>query len=628
MLQNVRQGMQGTTAKVIVWSIAITFALFGAESIVGGISGEPEVAEVNGEGIPESQFKIAVERKKRQILMQMGEAADPDLIDEGLLSSTVLDGLVQEKVLEQDASNKGLYISLPMVDEFIRNMKEFQVDGEFSNERMQAVLGSAGFTLNSFRESLAKQFLIDQGRAGLIGSAFVLESEESDLIKLDRQSRNLGFSVLNAADYTSDVQVSDAELETYFAAHEDTFIQPESVDVEYIVLRKSELEGIEVSNEEVEARYQQEIQDFVAEEERRASHILIAINDEMTEEQALAKVTELKSRIDAGEDFAEIAKLESQDEGSATQGGDLGFSGKGVYVSGFEDALYALEKGQISEPVKTEFGYHLIKLEDINVNEPPALAERAAALEEEVRADKATTLYVDVSQQLADISYSSDGLQESAEELDLELKERFAVSRESQDAIFSNIKVQRALFAPENMSGENNSELIEVEDGVSVVFNVKKHTPETTKSFEQVRDEVSELVKADKASEHAQALAKAFLDRVRAGEAASLVAKDMSFAWEEKTDVRRNDFSINSEVLFKAFAMNKPVAEEAVVEGFELANGDYAIVSLSEVNDASMEDVTLIEKQQISSSLGASYGGSDYTSYMISLEGSAEVERM
>ena len=628
MLQDVRKSMQGTTAKVIVWAIAITFALFGVESIVGGIGGEPDVVEVNGEGIPESEFKIAVERKKRQLLMQMGDAADPDLIDDGLLSESVLDGLVQEKTLVQDADAKGLYISTAMVDEYIRGMSEFQVDGEFSNQRMTSILGSAGFTLNSFRSSLAKQFVIDQGRTGLIGSAFVLDNEKDALITLDRQTRTFGMAVLSADDYIGEVSVTDAEIATYYESNASRFTQPENVDISYLVLRKSEIDEVEVNNEEVQARYEAELQDFVGEEQRRAAHILISISDEVTEEDALAKVIDLKAQIDAGEDFAALAKENSDDEGSAAEGGDLGFSGKGVYVSGFEDALFSMAEGQVSEPVKTEFGYHLIKLLAVQVNDPPALAERAPALEEELLSEKRDQRYVDMVQQLADISYSSADLVDPADELGLELKELFGVSRETRDALFSEPKVQRALFDEENLSGEHNSEVIELDDGVALVFKVAAYHEASTKSLEQVRDQVRGLLIAEKAGQYAASIGNAFIVRTEAGEDPEGVATDMALGWESKVSVRRDDFSVTPDLLFKVFAMEKPSGDEPRIGGFELNNGDYAVVALVDVSAGDLDDITIIEKQSIKSSLGASYGGTDYASYLSSLERGAVVEKM
>ena len=629
MLQDVRKSMQGTTAKVIVWLIAGTFALFGVESIVGGIGGEPEVAEVNGEGIAQSEFAIAVERKKRQLLMQMGEHADPDLIDDSALAASVLDGLVQEKALQQDAGAKGLYMPSVMIDEYIRGMQEFQIDGQFSNERLQSVLSSAGFTLNGFRDSLSKQFLIEQSRSALIGSAFVLDAEQDALLKLDRQTRTFGMTTLNQSDYLDQVTVDESELLSYYEANQDEFVQPESVDVTYITLTKdSLLPSVEVAQDEIESRYEQELQDFVGEEERRAAHILIAIDDTVSEEDAKAKAAELKSQIDAGADFSELAKSESKDEGSAVAGGDLGFSGKGVYVSEFEDAMYALQVDEVSAPIKTQFGYHLIKLIDIQVNEAPTLEERAASIEEELISEKLLGLYVDMGQQLADISYSSSNLEEPAEELELVLNEKFSVSRDSQDPIFSNVKVQRALFDPENLSGENNSELIEVDDNTSLVFHVSRYNDESVKTFESVQSEISTIVQSKKATEYAASLAKAFIVRVDAGEQAGLVAEDMGFVWEQKSDVRRDDFAINADLLFKVFAMSKPEGGFDSVEGFELSNGDYSVVALSSAADGQLDDVTLIEKSSITSSLSSTYGGSDYSSFLGSIDANAVVEKL
>jgi peptidyl-prolyl cis-trans isomerase D len=629
MLQDVQKSMQGTTAKVIVWSIAITFALFGVESIVGGIGGEPEVAEVNGDAIKESEFKVAVERKKRQVLAQMGEAADPSLLDEGMLASSVLDGLIQEKALEQDAESRGLYVPLVMVDEYIRNMSEFQVDGEFSNTRMQSVLGAAGFSLQMFRQSLAKQFLIDQTRAAMIGSAFVLKAEEADLIAIDRQARSFGSATIAADQYLSEVSVDDVEIAKYFEANSRDFRKPENVDVSFVVLRKdSLLESIDVSEEEVAQRYEAEILDFVSEEQRRGAHILVAFDEDASEEQALAKITRIEERLKAGEDFAELAKAESSDTASAADGGDLGFSAKGVYVAGFEEALFALNEGELSQPIKTEFGYHLIKLLGVQRNEPPTLEEKYSSLVEDIKNDKADLMFVDLSQQLADVSYSSPDLVEPAEELGLELKELVGVSRSSQDPLFSQPRVQKVLFDPETLSGENNSDLVELEDGVALVFKVDQFYAESDLELAQVSDQIREILLADKAADYAESIGKAFIVRVEAGEVPSLVAEDMGLEWSFNDSVRRDNFSVDVSLLFKVFAMPKPLDGKPTIAGFDVNGGDYAVVALDEVKGGSIDSISMIERQPITSSLGGSYGGADYSAYLKSVEQNAAVEKL
>ena len=197
MLQDMRKSAQGTVAKIVVGFIIVIFALFGVESIVGSIGGEPEVASVNGEGITESKFTRALEGKRRQILSQMGERVDPDLIDEGLLRSSVLEGMIQEEILRQDAEDKGLFVSGDAVDSYIRDIEQFKVDGKFNGERLQVILRNAGLTLNGYRDSLSSQFVLSQSRSALIASAFVLESERNEIIELDR-------SLLNRKDYLVD----------------------------------------------------------------------------------------------------------------------------------------------------------------------------------------------------------------------------------------------------------------------------------------------------------------------------------------------------------------------------------------------------------------------------------------
>jgi len=630
MLQDVRKSMQGTTAKVIVWLIAITFALFGVESIVGGIGGEPEIAEINGEGIAESEFKIALERKRRQVLTQMGDAADASLINDALLSSSVLNGLIQEKILLLDAQEKGLYIPQQMIDQYIRELNDFKTDGEFDNSRMQMTLGSAGFTLQGFRNTLAKQFMLDQNRGGLIASAFVLDQEEAELIAIDRQERSFGSAILKRIDYAEKVEVNSNDVQQYYSENSAIFRKSESVDVAYVVLDKNNLsEEVSVSDEEVNVRYETEIADFIGEEQRRASHILITIDESLDEAAALAKAQSLANDLNQGADFSELAKINSQDESSAVEGGDLGFSGKGVYVSEFEDILFQLGINEISEPVKTEFGYHLIKLVEIQTNEPPSLQEMKESLVAQLKEEKLDVLFVELSQQLADVSYSASDLAEPAEELALDVRTLASVSAETSDPIFSDRRVQKDLFDSELRESGNNSDLIELADGRAIVFRVEGYNEASDLPIDQVAGEIEALLKNQKSAEFAASVGQAFVVRVEAGEQASAVAEDLGLDWVEYSQIRRDNADLLPELVMNVFAMPEPVGEGTKqVAGFDVNDGDFAIVSLARVESGDAELILPVERRSIARTLGSTYGGADYSSYLVSIENGAEIERL
>lgn len=628
MLQDIRNNSQGTVAKIIVGIIVVVFALFGVESIVGGLSGEPEVAVVNGEGITERTFVRAVEGKRRQILAQMGERADPDLIDDSLLRSSVLEGLINEKILVLDAENKGLFIAETAVENYIRNIDQFKVDGKFSNERMQMILRNAGLTLQGYKDSLRSQFAIDQSRSALIASAFVLENERNEIVALDRQARSFGLATVFKRDYLDAIVVSDEDIAAYYEEHKDAYKKPRNVDVSYLIVSKEELSSqIEIDEEKILTLYETEKTEFVGEEERVASHILIKIDDDTNEAQALEAIQKVEARLAAGEAFDVLAKELSEDEGSAAVGGDLGRSGRGVYVADFEDALFALTEGQVSKPVKTEFGYHLIQLQAIEKNSIPALAEMRSGLEEDYRREEADRLYVTLSEKLADITYSSPDLAEAADELSIPVKQLAGVSAATEHEIFSSPRVQKALFLDELVVEQNNSELIEFSDGRALVFRVDAFHEASTLPLEDVVEQVRDEIKAKKSSEFAASVGQSFIERIAAGESVSDVAKEMGLTWNEYEKVKRDNVMVNREVVTKVFTLAKKAVQSENIHGFEILGGDYAVVVLNDIIKGDAESANAMELSSISNMLSDSVGAIDYRNYQSVAVSDAEIEK-
>lgn len=627
MLQDIRKSSQGTAAKIIVGVIIATFALFGVESIVGSMAGEPEVAAVNGEGVTESSYQRALEMRRRQILAQMGANADPDLIDDALIKEVVLEGLIEQEVLQQDALAKDLYVSDQAIDRYIANIDQFKVDGVFSNDRLQALLRSAGLTLQGYRDSLRTEFMIAQPRSALLASSFYLPQESAELVAIDRQQRSFGSLTIAQADYLAEVNADDSELSEFFDQNQGRYMRDQSVDVAYVEIKHDDLlADIEVSDDELQQLYETEKVEFQSEEERDASHILIAIDDDTTQEQALEKVTALAAQLASGSDFAELAKANSDDEGSASQGGSLGAAAKGVYVSEFEDALFALQEGQVSEPVKTEFGYHLIRLERIVSGNVPAFEELRERLAERLKDQKADQAFAELAEQLSDISYASPDLVEPADELSLQVQNVAAVTASSGHSIFSSPKVQRVLFADELVKEGNNSELIEIAEGHAIVFRVENYNEAGVKALDEVKEDVRTAVLADKASALAESQGKAFTARVSAGEQAAKVAEDMGLNWQRHEGVERNNRELNAELLAKVFAL-KVDAGEASVAGFVSSQGDYIAAQLVSVEPGKFDSLNAAEQKQITQVLGENVGAIEYRNYQEVAQAHAEIER-
>jgi len=629
MLQDMRKSAQGTVAKIVVGFIIVVFSLFGVESIVGSLGGEPEVASVNGEGITESNFTRALEGKRRQILSQMGERVDPGLIDEGLLRSSVLEGLIQEEILKQDADDKGLYVSIDAVDSYIRSIEQFKVSGVFDGERLQMILRNAGLTLNGYRESLRSQFVLDQSRSALIASAFVLKDERNEIIGLDRQSRSFGVTTVLQADYLDAITVTNDEIDAYYQENKASYKKPKNVDVSFVEIQRSDLsKEIEVSDEELRKLYESEKAEFEGDEERQAAHILIKIDDNVQELQALEKITSIETRLKAGEEFSVLAVELSEDEGSAKEGGDLGRSGRGVYVSDFETALFNLKEGEVTAPVKTEFGYHLIKLLAVEQTIIPSFEEMSGELSNRLRDQRVAQLYAEKTESLADISYAASDLSEPADELGLDVKQLAGVSEQSTHKIFSNIKVQRVLFSDELVKDSNNSEIIEIDEGYSVVFRVNELHKESVLALEDVKVQVERVLKANKTAEFAESVGGAFVARVKAGEEPKAVSADMGLNWEVHVDVNRDAINVARGLVTKVFTLEKSEVSSENVVGFSTSEGNYSVVILRDVKEGNPKETSLIEVQSISNMLGDSLGAGDYRNYQDVMVRKAEVERI
>lgn len=629
MLQNIRKGLEGTVAKVIVGVIVVTFALFGVESIVGGLSGEPSVAEVNGEGIPESTFKNAVERQKRQMLAQLGEYADPDLIDDALLSASVLDDLVKTEVLYQNADEKGVYVSDAMLNAMIAEEESFKVDGKFSNERLQLLLRSAGLTVKDYKESLNKNFMINQPRGAIVTSAFLMDEERDRIVRLDRQERTFGAAIVKAADYHDKIAISDENVEAHYKENKAQYPKPESVDVSYVELNRSAFaSAVKADEASLLKLYESEKANYEAEEQRDASHILIKVTEQRSEPDALKLINEIADKARGGTDFAELAKEFSEDDSSASNGGNLGMSAKGVYVDEFEEALYGLQVSQMSAPVKTELGYHLIKLMAIGRDDVPAFEVMRPSLEQRYIEEEVAKKYAEAVERLSDVGYSANDLSEPSKVLSLEVKTLVDVSRDSSDAIFSNPKVQKILFSSDLVNKGDNSQVIEVESGRSIMFRIDAYHEAGIYSLAAVRERIRTELIERKAKDFATSVGQAFFARISAGDAPELVSKEMGISWARHNNVRRDNHSVDQELLKRVFAMSSADGDSVVTESFVLPAGDVAIVQLEAVNRQENSIVTSIEKNTITNMLGRSLGSVDYGSYEKASLRDARVEKL
>lgn len=620
MLQNIRDNAQGTIAKIIVGLIILTFAVFGTDAIIQSFYGEPEAAEVNGEPITQVEYERLVERRQRQLFNQMGPEFDPATIDQNALRRAALDEAIQRRLLLQAAERLGVTISDAQIDAFILQWPAAQQDGEFDPERFRGLLASLGMTPNAFRAELRQELAVAQIQSGISQSAFLTEAELLELLKLERQTRSFRFVRLSAEERAETVEVTEEEIRQRYEDKLETYRVPDRVVLRYIEIQKDQLAAdLEIPEEELEAGYQSELAAFESSEQRSASHILVEIDEDMAEEQALTRIRELREEILGGRDFAEVAEAESDDLGTRIDGGQLGVLTPGVLDDvALEKAIFEAEEGELSEPVKSAYGYHLVKVSSIQKTEPPSREEIYERLRGEMLASRAETAFVDASTRLADMTYSAEDLTEASEEMSLTIQTSPELTREgiAGHEIWSHPKVLEQAFGIDVIEEDHNSEVIEVSRDRLVVFRKDMFKPTEIPPLEELTSQIRAAVALEKA--------KAGLVE----EVDSLLADPASEAWSalEWTSVIDGARSAQTHPLATGYAFSMPApGEEPTRQSFELAEG-YMLVEVTAVTLPETETL-----QQMMGTLmpviGSRIGSLEYELFLGELQNQAEILR-
>lgn len=631
MLQNMRDNAQSWVAKVIVGVIVLIFALTGWESISSFSSNADQAAEVNGEAISKLELEQAVALQRRQLiqqLQQMGNNSfDPSMIDERFLRTSVLDGLIERSVLIQGAEEAGFDVSDQMIDQLILTTPDFQVNGKFDSNRFDIVIRNMGMPSRmAFRDLVRQQLLITQYRNGYEATAFATPAERQQLADLENQTRDFSVIEVPVGD-ASAVSVSDEEIAEYYAANAQQFMTPEQVVLNTLTLsRAGFFDQVEVSEEALNELYQREIGNLA--EQRRASHILIEVADDAADADAKARIEAAAARVAGGEDFAAVAADVSDDGGSARNGGDLGYVVKGSFDQSFDDALFALQADEVSVPVRTSYGYHLIKLTDLKAPEVPTLESMREQLVQELKSEQVEREFVDASQELANLAHEASDLAEPAAALGLEVETLGPVERLGGEGLASNPKVMNAAFSDDVLKNSYNSDLLELDADTVVVVRVKEHLKPEQRPLEEVKQEINELMAYDKAENASAEKADGYVAGLKSGELTTeALAQQQGAEWQQYEAVGRSSSEIATPLLRSVFGLPKPTAEQAVYARIKQPAGGYWLVELRGV--ATAEDVQAADgaDSQYQQFIAGQSGQQDFSAAQEQLRADAEIER-
>lgn len=628
MLQTMRDNAQSWVAKVIVGVIVLIFALTGWESISRFTSNEDKAAEVNDITITRMELEQSASLQRRQLveqMRQMGNEIDPSMIDDNLLRASVLDSLIERAVLLDAAQNAGLRITDAMIDQLILSTPDFQVNGEFDANRFDAAIRNMGLSSRmAFRDLVRQELLLAQFRNAYQATSFATPVENERLARLENQTRD--FAVLEVPLQNEGIEVTEDEIQAYYDENAERFMTTEKVLLETLTLSRSDyFDDVEVDEQALEELYQREVGNLT--EQRRAAHILFEINDETSEEQALELAREVREQLEEGAQFEALAEQYSDDPGSASQGGDLGFTARGDFDEAFDETLFGLAVGEVSEPVQTTYGYHLIKLTETKAPDVPSLEEMRPRLEEELKAAQVERRFVEATQELANLAYESPDLEQPARELGLEVETVGPVERSGGDGITSNPRVMMAAFDEEVLIEGRNSQPIELDADTVFVLRVKEHMQPRQRPLEEVRAEVDDLLRYRKATEQTEQLAEHLVVQLRGGEQEpTAVADQLGASWERHEAVGRSSSSLPAGLVRSVFAMPRPAAEGEVYGQFRQTDGSRWVVRLTGVAtpvDAAEES----NKQAYQQFVSGQSADQDFSAIQEYLSEQADIER-
>ncbi len=610
MLGLIRERAQGFIAWVIVILIIIPFALFGINEYFETDS-NVYVAKVNDVSIPEFEYRRVYqsERAFRQSLV--GDNLDSPFMNEESIKRSALDRIVNTEVMSQAASSNGFDVGDQLLLQAIASREEFQTDGAFDQSLYNNLLRSNNISPGDFEENVRREMMANQFVSGVMDLAIVTDYELDELLRVQEQTREIGYlllkvEALKSADADAP-QFSDEEIKKHYDKNIERFALPEQVSLEYVELSSKDLlSDIEVDEAVLLELYEDRIDSFGLPEERHARHILVNAEEGASDadlETARSKATDLLAKIKAGESFEALAKEYSDDAGSAIEGGDLGYFGRGMMVTAFDDVVFTMQTGEVSELVQTPFGFHIIKLEDIREGSTKSFEEVRADLELSYREQQAEDVLFDRLEILSNLTYENpDSLMIAAEQMGLEIKELDFFDRNSGEGIAANAKVRAAAFSSEVMAG-NNSEPLEVGENHMAVIRIAEHKPLSHRPLDEVRDDVIALLRDHSAKSAVVTLGDSLLKTLKDGADSAAVAAEHNVEWSRTELINRKDSTVNRALLNAAFRMARPTEGETKWHGLELMNGDYAIIALYQVKDGDPSSIDEATRASLKSTL-------------------------
>jgi peptidyl-prolyl cis-trans isomerase D len=515
--------------QVFLALITLPFAFWGVESYIRNEGTGVDVASVGNTRITQAELQQALREQQDRMRQQLGKDLPPGMLDNPEVRRAVLDNLVNQRVLSMHAAKTRLFVSDAQLGATIQSIAAFQEDGKFSRQRYDAYVASQNMSQAGFEQRLREDISLQRTLAAVREAAVVPRVASDRWLAALQEEREVSELQVKPEQFAGQVKIPAEAVKAYYDANQKGFETPEQLLAEYLILSQDALQAqIAVSDEEINSAYQAQAERFKQKEERRASHILLLAGKDMPAEQvkaAQAKADDLLKQLKkAPNDFAKLAKQHSQDPGSAEKGGDLDWFGHGMMVKPFEDAVFALKENQVSEVVRSDFGFHIIKLTGIKAERAKPLQEVRAEIAEDLKRQGAAKKYAELAESFSNTVYEqSDSLKPAAEKFKLALQQGPWITKGGTAAgVFGNAKLNAALFADDATKNKRNTETIEVNPKTLVAARILEHKPAVLQSLDSVKADIEKRLAREETLKLAQKAGETYLDKLNKGEPVDL----------------------------------------------------------------------------------------------------------
>ncbi len=576
--------------QVIMGLAVLPFLFWGVESYRSG-DGEGYVAIVDGEEIQRREFEQALRDQQERMRNMLGEKFDSSLLDNVEVRNSVLERLIQQRLLHREAVSHGFTVLDSQVVKVIQDIPEFQQDNQFSKQQYEEFLNTQGINPLVFESRVRQEVLLQQLLDGYSEHGFVSDTVAQRVMYLSQVQREINQIQIDPDQFLSQIIPDEAAIKAYYDSHQTEFYLPERVRVEYLVLSLDELAKIEpVTSDEARKYFDGHQNEFGQPEERQASHILISASAAISDDEkqiARNKAEDVLAKVRQNpENFAGLAKEFSDDPGSANQGGDLGFFGRGVMVKAFEDKIYQMQPNEISGLVETDFGFHIIKLSAVKGASVPAFETVRGQIEQNLKRQKVGDAFGEIAEDFSNFVYEqSDNLQAAAERFELPIQKSEWIDKDlSEPAILANEKVLEAIFSDDAIKDRRNTEAIEVMPDTFVSARILDHKIAAAQSITLVKDKIVESLKKQLSIEMAVKDGQEKLARLQAGE-------EVKVTWGESKQVSyMQPKGVELKILQEIFKTE--LTKLPAYTGISNPEGGYSLVRINRIIEPDTADKT------------------------------------